>query len=265
MSKPQLHATSLNMKCLEAFRRRYVEGEIIPPGVAMLVGTATDKSVTRNLGHKIETRKLLTLEEVADTARDGLNQAWEQGVKLEPEEVEAGIKRIKGEATDKAVRLSLLHAKAKAPTIEATAVQRKWSLELQGFPLDLVGTMDIQEGAAFIRDTKTSGKTPSEDVAARSVQLTAYSLAAWKLDGTAPAKVALDYLIDNKVPVAKTFEATKDENDYRALLARVEVMALALERGVFPPVEPEHWACSAKFCGYFNSCRYAMRPKQFAA
>lgn len=264
-SKPQLHATSLNMKCMEAFRRRYVENEIIPPGIAAIVGTATDKSVTKNLGHKIETKTLLSLEEVADTARDGLNQAWEGGVRLDPEDAAKGIKVAKGDAVDKAVRLSILHAKAKAPVLQPTAVQRKWMLELNGYPFDLVGTMDIQEGAESIRDTKTSGKTPQEDVAQRSIQLATYSMAAWKIDGAAPKKTYLDYLIDNKTPVAKTFEAEKTVDDYQKVLNRVEVFASALEKGVFVPVEPEHWCCSARFCGYWDSCRYAFKPKQFAA
>lgn len=264
--KPQLHATSLNMKCMEAFRRRYVEGEIIPPGVAMVVGTGVDKAVTKNLDHKIKSRgSLLTLEEVSDIARDGLNEAWDrEGVRLDPEEVDLGIKTVKGNAVDKAVRLSVLHAQAKAPEIDPTAVQRKWSLDIPGFDVDLVGTMDIQE-AACIRDTKTAAKTPAEDIAAKSIQLSAYALAMRSIDGIEPEKVKLDYLIDTNTPAAKTFEATRGEADYQALLARVEVFSLALEKGVFVPVEPEHWACSAKFCGYFHTCRFAVkRPTQFA-
>jgi hypothetical protein len=263
--KPQIHTTSLNMQCGEAFRRRYMLNEIIPPGVAALVGSATDESVTRNLRSKIESKKLLSLEEVADTARDGLNQAWEQGVHLEPEEAAAGIKKVKGDATDKAVRLSILHAKAKAPEIEPTAVQRKWTIELSGYPMDLVGTLDVQEGSHSIRDTKTTGKTPPEDIAHKSIQLTAYSLAVWKIDGEAPEKVALDYLIDTKTPAAKTFESTRDIDDYETLLARIETVTKAIEKGVFIPVSPDHWMCNPRWCGYFSSCKYVRLPKQFAA
>jgi hypothetical protein len=34
---------------------------------------------------------------------------------------------------------------------------------------------------------------------------------------------------------------------------------------VFMPVEPTHWACSERFCGYALSCRYFVKkPKVFA-
>ncbi len=262
--KPQLHTTSINMQCGEAFRRRYIENEIIPPGVAALVGTATDKAVTRNLQNKLDTKSLLSLEEVSDTARDGLNQAWEQGVKLDPEEMVAGIKKVKGDATDKAVRLSCLHAKVKAPSINPTRLQRKWLLEMPGYPMDLVGAIDIQE-ANTIRDTKTTGKTPSDDIADKSLQLTAYSLAVTKIDGIAPEKVMLDYLIDNKTPVAKTFESVRGPEDYQKFLNRVEAIIIAIEKGIFLPVSPDHWICNSKWCGYASSCKFFTgKIKQFA-
>lgn len=263
--RPQLHASALNMKCAEAFRRRYMENEVIPPGVAMIVGTATDKSVTKNLAHKINTKELLSIEEVSDAARDGLNDAWQGGVTLDFEEAAQGVKVVKGGATDKAVRLAVLHAKRKAPALNPTHVQRQWSVELKGFPVDLVGTMDIQEGAESIRDTKTSGKTPSDDVAQRSVQLKAYALAAKVIDGEAPKKVFLDYLIDTQSPSVKSIEHEPGDADFRALLRRVETLCMAMERGVFVPVEPDHWVCSVKWCGYYRTCKYVRQPKQFAA
>jgi hypothetical protein len=252
------------MQCGEAFRRRYIEKEIIPPGVASVVGTATDKTVTRNLESKMDTQELLSIEEIQDLARDGLDQAWRWGVTLDDEEIEKGVKKVKGEATDKAIRLSVLHAKSKAPELRPTHVQRKWALELPGFPVDLVGTLDIQEGLESVRDTKTSKQSPKEDVAENSIQLTSYALGIKVIDGQAPRKVILDYLIDTKMPIARTYEATRDDDDFRALLRRVETICLAIERGVFMPVSPDHWMCCAKWCGYWSTCRYVQRPKQFS-
>jgi hypothetical protein len=267
LKRPQLHATGLNMACGEAFRRRYIEGEIIPPGVAAVVGIATDKAVSRNLEHKRETKELLPLDELAEIARDGLEETWERGggVRLDPEEAEAGIPKVKGQATDKTVRLSVLHAVSTAGEIEPTHIQRQWAVAIPGYPFDLVGTIDIQEGAAAVRDTKTTAKSPPADAAAKSLQLAAYSLAVKVLDGRAPEKVKLDYLVDNKKPLAVTLEATKGADDYNALLARIETLTLAIERGVFMPVSPDHWACSERFCGYARTCRYFIRrPAQLA-
>lgn len=265
--QPHLSISQLEMlsKCGEQYRRRYIEREIVPPGIALIVGTATDRTVTRNLQHKIDHKQLLTLEEVADTARDGLNQAWEGGVKLEPEEAIAGVKKVKGEAVDKAVRLSVLHAREKAPRLEPTHVQRKWAVELKGYPVDLVGVIDVQEGSSAVRDTKTSGKTPAENIAEQSDQLTAYALALRVIDGKPPAKVALDYLIDNKTPVLRTFESKRDNDDFAALLRRVEVAIMALDKGVFMPARQTDWWCSPRWCGYHATCRFVRQPKPFAA
>ncbi|MFH1572429.1 MAG: PD-(D/E)XK nuclease family protein [Acidobacteriota bacterium] len=263
--RPQLHASALEMKCAEAFRRRYIENEIIPPGVALIVGTGTHRSVERNLSHKVETGELLPVEAVQDHARDAVNHAWEGGVRLEPEELERGMKLVKGEAVNKAIRLSVLHHAEVAPGLIPTHVERPWSLEINGYPVDLVGRIDVQEGAESIRDTKTSGKTPSADCAQKSVQLKAYSLAVMKIDGAAPVWSRMDYLIDTKTPKSATFEAQFTDDDYRAVLARVETLCLAMERGVFIPVEPTHWACDPKWCGYALTCRYFVsKPKQFA-
>lgn len=262
--RPQLHATSLNIQCGEAFRRRYLEGEIIPPGVAALVGSATDRAVTKNLQHKITTHgDLLPVEDVAETARDSVVAGWQSGVKLDADEAALGPAVVKGHAADKAVRLAVLHAQQKAPVIQPTHVQRRWTLELRGFPVDLAGTLDIQE-VGSVRDTKTSAKAPSEFAAQTSMQLTAYHLAVGVIDGTPPASVSLDYLVDTKQPKVITLTAVRDRGDYQALLNRVEMIAKAIETGTFLPVSPDHWMCTPKWCGYFDSCRYALRPKTAA-
>lgn len=262
--RPQLHVSSLGMKCMEQFRRRYIEREIIPPGVALIVGTGTHKGVDVNMAHKIETGELLPIDAVADAARDGVNDAWESGgVKLEPEEVSKGIRVVRGEAVDKAVRLVKLHHTETAPTINPTHAERPWALEIKDYPFDLVGRIDIQE-ADSIRDTKTSSKTPGADCAEKSLQLKAYALAVSRIDGKIPVTVALDYLIDVATPKARSFAHQPDEEDFRIVLNRIQVIAAAMQAGIFVPVEPDHWCCNAKWCGYFESCRYARHPKQVA-
>jgi RecB family exonuclease len=264
IQKPQLHVSALGMLCMEQFRRRYIEKEIIPPGVALIVGTGTHKGVDVNMQHKIQTGELLQAEQVADAARDGVNVAWEQGVKLEPEELQKGIKLVRGEAVDKAVRLATLHHKEKAPRINPIHAERPFTLEIAGYQFDLAGRIDLQE-ADSVRDTKTSGKTPAATCAERSLQLKAYALAVKVIDGKAPSKVFLDYLIDTKTPKSESFSHEPDFEDFQAVLNRIEVIAAAMEKGVFVPVEPTHWCCDPKWCGYYATCRYIRRPKQFAA
>jgi hypothetical protein len=261
--KPQLHVSALGMKCMEQFRRRYIEREVIPPGVALIVGTGTHKGVDVNMHHKMATGELLPEDAVADAARDGVNLAWDGGVKLEPEELQRGMKIVRGEAVDKAVRLAKLHHREKAPQINPIHAERPWALEIEGYPIDLVGRLDIQE-ADTVRDTKTSGKTPADTCAQKSLQLKAYALAVKILDGKPPSRVFLDYLIDTKTPKSATFGHEPDAEDFQAVLNRLEVIAAAMKAGVFVPVEPDHWACSERFCGYHSTCRFVCRPRLFA-
>jgi hypothetical protein len=264
MSKPQLHVSGLNMLqgCGEQYRRRYIEGEIIAPSVALHVGSAVDRAVTDDLESKIKTGALLPDEQIKDIARDALQAKWEtDGVSLDDDEIPG---EAKGEAIDVAVNLAALHHRDLAPTINATAVQRAWTVEIDGFPVDLAGTIDIQEGSERIRDTKTSKKSPSVDEADKSLQLTTYALAAHVLDRQIPKELTLDYLVKLKTPKLQVVSTTREVADFDPFLERLAIAAKSLESGVFVPARTDDWRCTARFCGYFRSCKYAMRPKTVA-
>ena len=98
-------------------------------------------------------------------------------------------------------------------------------------------------------------------IADMSEQLSIYALAIRTLDGAAPKTVALDYLIDNKVPVAKSYTSTRNDDDFRVVLARIENAAEVIEKGAYTPARPTDWQCSLKWCGFFRSCRFAKQPK----
>ena len=246
-------------KCGEQYRRRYIEGERIPPGVALIVGRGVDKSVEKNLQHKIDSQELLTLEEVKDAARDTVTHDWHGDVALSEEERAEGIKTVKAKAIDKAVRLAGLHAEETAPHLSPTAVNRSWRVELNGYPMDLTGVIDVQESNS-VRDTKTSGRTPNEACAHESDQLTAYALARRIIDKQLPEFVALDYLIDKGKPEAKTFVSVRTEDDLRVFYRRVQKAIKVIETGVFMPARQTDWWCSQRWCGYATTCPYFRRP-----
>lgn len=262
MSKFQLHVSALNTisKCGAQFEKRYINGEKVPPSVPMIIGTATDKSVTADLGHKIETGgELLSDGDVQDIARDALTAEWENGVKVAEDDIEDDI-GSKGKAIDTSVALALLHHKDAAPAICPTHVQRSWVMDIEGLPIQLAGTIDIQEGMASIRDTKTSGKSPNKDAADVSLQLTTYALAVRQHDGAIPAAVALDFLVRTKKPKLVPLASKRTEADFPHLLERIYQVNRIIESGMFMPAPIDAWWCSAKWCGYHNTCKYAARP-----
>lgn len=263
--KPALSISAIDMlsKCGEQYRRRYIEHERQRPGVSLLVGKGVDASVSANLEHKIRTGQLLLFDEAVSAARDSFEREWSsQEIALSADEAEKGVSATKGFAIDKTIRLASLHARDAAPSIQPTAVQRHWRIELPNYPMDLLGVTDIEEGGT-VRDTKTSAKSPKPNEADLSDQLTLYALAKRVLDKTpGTIKVALDYLVDLKTaPKIVVRESTRDEDDMRVMLRRIEVAERAIEKGVFVPARQSDWWCSQRWCGYFNSCPYARAPK----
>ncbi len=268
--KRQLHVSGLGLiaLCGENFRRRHIEKEKSPPAIPMLVGTATHTTVRQDLTKKKETGVLMPMEEILDSARDELGREWDKDGVLDTDEdvVVYGEKKAKAMAVDKTVRLSGLHRQIVAPQVQnPTHLERSWVLDIEGFQFELAGAIDVQELVdgvhIHVRDTKTSGKSPSADVADKSLQLSMYAMALWKFEGRLPKSLTLDYLIDNKTPVVKSFSTERTIEDFQPLMRRVEAVTAQIEAGIFQPANPDHWFCSLRFCHFFNSCKYAMRPK----
>lgn len=146
--------------------------------------------------------------------------------------------------------------------------------------MDFAGEIDVVEeyesgvdgGFSFgtvmnVRDTKTSGKSPTKDAAEDSNQLVTYSLATLVLDNRLPDSVVLDYLVRTPARhdlkhVPRESKVTMD--DINILLFRfaraVHSWHVACKTGSFLPANADDWHCSEKFCGYWSMCPAAKRP-----
>lgn len=261
----QLHVSGLNLlsKCGIAFEKRYLLGQRTPTSVSAAVGLAVDRSVTKDLRSKIDTATLLPESEVKDIARDALVEEWQKGVESTSEDADEGIEFSRDRAIDRSVTLAGFHHSALAPTLNPTHVQREWTLDIDGLPLQLAGTIDIQQGLDSIDDTKTSAKSPSKTLADTSLQLTTYALAVKAHDGEIPKAVRLNYLVmtpkrgDTKLV---QLESKRTAGDFGPLLERVYQAHRQIESGIFTPAPPDSWVCSAKFCPFWGECKYALRP-----
>lgn len=264
-TKPQLHVSALTMlqRCGEQFRRRYIVGEVVPPSVALAVGTATHRSIEANLRHKAEHGEMLLADEVSDIAAQSFLAEAEKGLVLDGEDRDRGMVGAKADGVDTAVALAKLHRDELAPTITPKSplhVERKWVVEMPESPMDLAGTIDIDEGDA-IRDTKTAAKSPAAGDADKSVQMTAYAVAKKIIDGEFPRALHIDYLIKTKTPKTVTQTTGRDMADAEMFLARVSRAAEIITAGAFTPANTTDWWCSAKFCGYHSTCPFAAGRK----
>lgn len=263
--KPQLHYSGLDLlsKCGVAFERRYVLGERMPATSHIHVGKGVDQSANRNLSSKIETATLLPVAQVLDVARDAVRASIEkEGLALTPDEQGMTEAAAADGAVDKAVRLARAHAEKLAPKLHPQRVQAEWSLEIPGFPFDIVGTRDLDETDGTVRDLKTSKKSPNKNAAEVSDQLTLYSLAKYTIDKAMPPAVALDTIVDLKTGIKiDTKLSTRDKVDFTVMLNRLENAAVVLDKGAFTPARQSDWWCSLAWCPYAQTCRFFRKPK----
>jgi RecB family exonuclease len=265
--KPHLspHQIETYERCGLQWSFRYNEGIKSPPGVKAIKGRATHKSVEANLQSVITHKASLNASQVADIAAEAIEDEWnKQEVWLDPEERKlSNPARIKGAAKDSAVKLAGLHYTKVAPGIDPVAVEERFELELGDSPVNLVGVIDIREPDC-IRDTKTRSKSLSDGEAAKSIQLTAYAMKvrAFGLQPF-PIRVRLDALVETKAGnVSYDHDiAEKTEHDARRLLRRIDAVWTAIQKGVFLPAPEDSWACSEKFCGYWQMCPYGAKGR----
>lgn len=123
------------------------------------------------------------------------------------------------------------------------------------------GTVEPKD-VSVIRDTKTSRKSPNQDTADTSVQLSAYSAAHHVLYGSVPYAVKLDYLVDLKSgPKTMTLNSKRDVTDVQTFLNRLVAGVIQMQSGLFVPASSLSWFCDKKWCAYWDRCSYVRHTE----
>lgn len=259
-------ALSTLEKCGEMFRRRYVEREKVPPSPRMLRGTVVHRVARTTMLRKLEEHELPTVEEAKDLAATEFEQQWAGGVSFEQQEPSAdSMGRQKGESKDFAVELSGFYVERLAPQITPVAVERKIEVKPRDSDITIHGTLDLvsaEPAGEYVRDLKTSEKSPSGDAAEKSQQLTMYAMVRLAEKGALPAGLTLDYLVRTPARAERKhvpLHTTRDQADVAAMVNRINTAVEAVKRGVFVPTNPENWWCSKQWCDYYGTCVYVRR------
>jgi hypothetical protein len=249
----------MGLRCGEQFRRRYIEGEIIPPGIGAGRGTAVHAGNKANLGQKILSKKDLPLSDLKDATRDGYVRAFSGGVYIPKDEISEKEKLLNG-GLNEALRLIGLYREKVAPEIQPMAVEESFEIDV-GLPLNLAGRMDYQEKPK-VGDIKTTTKSWAEGQILREIQPVFYSFAHEKMRGMRPEFVYHILVALKKEEKLQEQKMTASDNDYRALFAKLKMFCHMLETGTFLPANPGSWWCSEKWCGYWGTCPYQGNGKR---
>jgi len=274
-------------RCGYKFERVVINGEKEPPGIPLVVGSATHGTNAKNLNNKIERGTLLTREAVQDFARDEFVKEWQKvPVILTDQEISLGLSKVKGAAQDQTIALSKAYHYDVAPQIIPNRVERPWVLIAEGYPFDLSGTWDVDEDyfkegrdgepkrIVNIRDTKTRKTDTGQTEVDRSDQYTAYVMSKYILDKVMPTAVIQDTLIKPTATrpdaIAKIYRSTRTKEDFKIFFRRFEAACRIIEKGIFTPAGSYGFDSPCGYCGFYlnkscpfiNSKRLLNIPKQ---
>jgi hypothetical protein len=200
--------------------------------------------------HKIATGDNPNPGDVADVARDAAVEGLE---KAEQDAEETGlVEHIRdqgmdrGQVIDGSVRLAETWAVDVAPGVTPVTVEQEISAKIAGVTVS--GRLDVVE-ADGVRDWKTSGKTPSADDVAKSVQTEIYA-------AITQLPISYTYLISgkDKIKVA-TYDVPSSMVAAAPALAAdtVSHVAAGIAAGSFPR-NRSGWHCSRRWCAFYSRC-----------
>lgn len=242
-------------RCGEQYRRTKIEGERIPPGIALVVGGSVHKASEFNFKQKLSTETDVGLEALQDTVATNYAKTLdERGVFLAPDEA-PGAKKLLGEGKDTAVGLMKPYHDDFAVYIQPEIIEARTTLDI-GIDLPVVAVLDLYTKDKRLSDLKTAARSWSQGKADTSTQATIYREVVKALTGEYPDKITFDILVKTKTPKLQTLETSRTDEDLRIVAKRFRQMIRMVSAGIFPPAEPDGWICSPRFCGFYFTCPY---------
>lgn len=267
--KPYFSPTQLDMltRCGEQYRRRYIEGEKIPPGAALLQGAAMHDVAATNFRQKIYSARDLKVDDMVEMADANFTSKLAgEGIWLSAEERSRGQDVVIEESRARARGFAQIHAQQQAPDYQPEMVEERHQIELPG-PYDLLGILDLADNKKRLVDLKTASRKKYGDDAEKSVQLTVYAAIYRQKRGEMPSEIRLDVAVQTAAGNCsrQVLATTRARGDFEALINRINTAARIVQAGAFMPAEPGNWICSPKFCGYWDTCRYVNSERKAAA
>lgn len=247
-------------RCPQQWYRRYIAGEIAPPGIAMLKGTGMHAAAAVNGRQKIRSRRDLPIRELREIAAEEFATQTAGGYMLSIDEESRGVKVVLAEAKDQCASLAQAYGQCQAPEYQPVLVEEKFTLALPN--VDMVGVIDMVDRKGIVVDWKTTSRAKSQADVWSSVQLTCYASAVAKLKGRLPLEVRLDCLVEKSKGIERAVvSAKRTPQHFAALSARINSVMNFIDRAgadpnAYPPADPGCWQCNSKWCGFARTCRF---------
>jgi len=146
-------------------------------------------------------------------------------------------------------------------TIEPEVVEDYFRLDLENYPFQLSGKMDLVANAGSLIDIKTGARALHETAAKTSPQFKMYQVAR-----AAEGKPIKDRRLHgitrlkNEIKIQLLIEPPATEEEIGAFLDNIATTVAALRAGVFP--KADDWETCTGFCGHTEECQpewYALK------
>lgn len=255
VSPSQLESSS---RCPAAYARRYVDGDLIPPGIVAIRGTSVHAGAAENNRQKISSHEDLPMTQIVDITAEAFDASLSGGYTLTDDDLAKGSKNVIGRAKDDAVSLARLYATAVAPKYQPVIVEEKVRVFLPRADRDILGVIDLADDKQIVVDFKTGKKRTQAD-ADTSIQLTFYAAAHHALLGMPARGVRIEGLHPGgkrSDPHSQTIDSDRTAADYQVLAHRTNALLKMIQTGSYPPAVPGAWWCAPKWCGYWSTCPF---------
>ena len=250
---------SMLLRCGEQYRRRYDNGERIPPSGNLIRGRCCHKAEADNFAARIKTKKYLPTEAVLDLYSD----EWEQNkgqIAWQQEELDGkSPKKAAGQMKDSGIRLIKVFNRQQLINCNPVEIESEFTVEFEGGYKPMIGRFDRIDKHDIIAEEKFVKKSPHSRDIIKDVQMTAYDLGYRAKFGKSPKMLMKQWAVDNKTPKTVIQKCPPRSNEaIQRFLRRLEAAMITIEKGNFLPAANDAWCCNPRYCGYYNSCK--VRP-----
>ena len=251
------------LKCSEAYKRRYINGETCPASTFIVQGRGVHKAA-ESLHISMMSGTPLSTDEMQTIYSDSHDREIVDAVVTEDEEDPPGVVKDAGIRMTTQYRQGALGELRHPDTgaayepikpIAAERIMRVMLRPANSDPIPFMGVIDLEEETG-IADIKTKKRAASQMDADNSMQLTMYAYITGK------PVVRLDQLVKPSKTRPARYLRTASLRTKKETLHVVDVVAEVAEdiaAGRFRKTNPENWWCSEKCCSYWGTCRGRTR------
>jgi len=248
-------AASMYQRCGKQFEFRYIDGLKEPPGVAMTEGSSHHDWLEANNVRKIQTGEDMAVKPATTMFLDYFSDNAKRDK----------IPMIyRNEAIERGPGLVKVYLENVASTLTPVRAENKFEIMMGDVPVfgftDFEGRVEdpeFQKGAPrmAVADYKVAARKKSVSDAENSLQLATYA----KATGIKETKfITLAKTKEPKVHVTRAAMSPQRQAWAREIFIDV---GKSIKAGVFPLAQPDSWACSDRFCGFWDRCRGSKRLK----